>query len=59
MTKKEFLNLDWNRFNDNAMYICAISDLDSAYDWFKGCKSIEEINTTANELAEEYPDLFE
>lgn len=52
-------NIDYRDLNENATRLFEESDQGGLYAHFGNCTNVAEINRTADELAEEYPELFE
>lgn len=52
-------NIDYRNLNENATKLFEVSDQSGLYAHFGNCANVAEINRTADELAEEYPELFE
>lgn len=57
--EKMINKIDYRDLNNNAKRLFEVSDQGGLYAHFGSCANVEEINRTADELAEEYPELFE
>lgn len=57
--EKMINKIDYRDLNENATKLFEISDQGGLYAHFGKCTNVAEINETADELREEYPELFD